>query len=363
MSNDFENSLLKIGLQAAEIADIMNAVPARVRDIIQALNANQIPPLLDSLAYIHVTRNRYVGRGVLLKDCNEIQVELLRQLGLVDVSSWGGKMRHTIVIDTSEEGRIAEGIIRAKIRKLNFKEIRSIIHPIIFWICRDIVVKSKEYILPTTFPNRNMFDYADKPLACRLLNANKLIFTKFKEFADKLVANGLVGLATGFNSNNIWGQEFVFPEETDAILEPLIQGVDISLAAEIESFLKLADERYRALDFLYRYDSQTYQGLGNYQDVENQIISNLRNLGPEIIIAPDTFSKGLGEKVPFIIRDKKAYENALNVFRGTLEDEVNAEMKKICDHSARRTGEAEFEVEKPKLYEEIIEVVGFVCTG
>lgn len=346
MINSLEKALIQVGIETVEIADVVKAVPARVRDIIQGFETDELLRLFNVLIYVHVTRNTYPGRGVLLENCRDTDnVDLLRQLGLVDVSGWA---KHTVVIDTDSGREISEIVLRTKIRKLNFEEIRSTCHPIIFWICRDIVVKSKEYTLPTTFPNSNLFNQADKAVSQRLLSVNNTVFDKFKDFADKLVDAGVVELANGFNSNNIWEKEYVFPEETDAFLEPLIKSFDPGIVTNIESLLKAMDHKYRAIDFLYRYDPQAYQGLGNYRQAANEIIFYLRNLGSSVKVVPETFSKGFREAVPFIILDRKSYENALNDFKRDLVDEMNSGIIGTLNREANYLIEKPTEEEKPK---------------
>lgn len=349
MINNLEKALIQVGIETVEIADVVKAVPARVQDIIQSFEADELSRLLNDLVYIHVTRNTYLGRGVLLENCKDsASVDLLWQLGLVDKEQWGSKIKHTVVRDTTIGRKISEIVLRAKIRALNFNEIRSTFHPITFWICRDIVVKSKKYTLPTTFPNSDPFVQPDEPVSQRLLNTNAFIFNKFKDFADKLVDAGVVELANGFNSNNIWEKEYVFPEETDAFLEPLIKSFDPQIVTKIESLLKAMDHKYRAIDFLYRYDPQAYQGLGNYRQAANEIIFYLRNLGSSVKVVPETFSKGFREAVPFIIWDRNSYENALNDFKKNLVGEMNAKIDEIIE-GLKKTG---FIVTKGKTKEE-----------
>lgn len=360
MKMNLEKVFIQMGVETVEIANVVKAVPARIRDIIQNFETDEVLRLFNVLIYIHVTRNTYPGRGVLLENCKESDsIDLLRQLGLVDMTTWGSKIRHTVVIDTDDGRKISEILLIAKIRALNFNEIRSTCHPIIFWICRDMAVKSKEYTLPTTFPNKDPFNQADRPISWRLLSANNTIFDKFKEFADILVKVGVVGLANGFNSNNIWDKEYVFPEETDAILEPLIKGFDPEIVTKIESLLKAMDHKYRAIDFLYSYDPQAYQGLGNYRQAENEIIFYLRNLGSSVKVVPETFSKGFGEKVPFIILNRKSYKDVLSDFKRDLMNEANVGIKIILTRETNKGAvdikeETVIETKQPKV-KEIIE--------
>ena len=123
----------------------------------------------------------------------------------------------------------------------------------------------------------------------------------------------------------------MFPEETDAILELLIKGFDPQIVTEIESCLKAAYHKYQALDFLCEYKPQAYQGLGNYRQAENEILSYLRDCGSSVKVVPETFSKGFREKVPFIILDRKSYKNTLNDFKKNLVDEMNTKIDEIVD--------------------------------
>mgnify|MGYP000493728129 CR=1 FL=1 len=71
MTNSLEKALIQVGIETVEIADVVKAVPARIRDIIQGFETDELLRLFNALIYIHVTRNTYPGRGVLLENCRD----------------------------------------------------------------------------------------------------------------------------------------------------------------------------------------------------------------------------------------------------------------------------------------------------
>ncbi len=323
--------LAKIGVEKKEISNLIVAIPAKTKELIRGLDADKIVKLIDTLIYIHVARNTYIGKGVLLDNFkSRNSVDLLAQLGLVAVDrAW---RKYDVVIDSDAGKEIAQNILNAKIRALNFADLRSLCHPIVFWLCQEIVVNAKKFALPTSFPNNDMFEIqgGDDSLAKRLLNSNATIYAHFKKFSQELVRHGIVGIAMGYNSTHTWNDEYVFPEETEAILEPLIKGFDPHTLKKVEDLIGTIQCKYKAILFLNNYNPQTYHGADDYEhDVQKEIFTYLHDLSGSISLSRPL---NIEEKVPlFLILDRNEYNKSLDFFKRKISEEFNAGIENILE--------------------------------
>jgi hypothetical protein len=132
------------------------------------------------------------------------------------------------------------------------------------------------------------------------------------------------------------------PEIKDAIAD-FIPG---RLPKEVKQKIDEIKENMFALKFLYQYNPDTYGGLGKYSQVEENILSYLKELKGTIDSSKDLFTSGFSSQMPYMIRDADAYKPKILKFEKELDRQIS-DLFSTVDKSSKKKEKKEEKIPKP----------------
>ena len=346
MSKKLEKVLTEIGVQPNDIPDILACFTPEMLGFIEKLEEGEIREMIEALVQIYIITSFY-KKGALRLDWNEKIVDILSQLELTYIDRVYLKEEGAVdVIDVSDVGSdIATKIIESKIRSPALDKILHTSHPFVFWLCNQIAISKLPFALEGDLlkhPHaRDIDKYLLSPFPTYLIARSKRIADLFKEFVTVLRAWGFVAIGTRYNSQRIEGElDIVFPSETALILKEIFDRLDKNLVKEIDAFGTKVERNYKAWKFLLTYDASSYNGIGDYRDVENEIISYLHTFGNSVVLSDNVTPKGrIGKEKPFVVRNIDVYKKRLKEIEEELIEEVDAWIEDISERITQAKSE------------------------
>lgn len=332
MYQNIEKVLKEMGNSSDNIPEIMKAIPNQVRDILDSLSSEELHELIATLCYIYIAQN-IRDKGVLRSKCkNENSLSLLYQLGFIEEEKWCS----INVVRTSPSGtNISNKILEIKIKEIQPNEFIKF-SPLAKIILLNGIT-NKFLFLPTEFFNKDCFDSffiageSIESFINRLPYCSDPVFSECKLLADELVRRGMGAIADYYvcsHGGRVDEKLYVFSEKIIDVLKVDMEDA-YRISKNIESFGKEMETKYKAIKFLQQYDSQKYEGIGEYRNSSISIIDYLTRLENCVFVTKDVTTTGFGREMPFIIKDPKHYKAGLQQFKVDLINEIEKELERL----------------------------------
>jgi len=313
-----EEALIKMGIKQQDVSIVLELVPKTLFNFEHNYNINDLKKMFETLTYINNTQEMR-KTGVWIEDCpNQDSLDTLSTFKLIDQSKWNG----VPVVKTTNDGEIlSKAIVKQTLDLSALKELFSATPEIILFIIKNYEDTNDGKIFPLVYENNSYVEGGiPQNFLTSLPDYNKKCFDLCKAFFSKAIEKGGACIATYYQSqlkgNKHGDKYYVLYEETrEAIHE--------SIPKELENNLNGIKDNLFSLEFLFKYNPDTYNGLGKFSHIEKNILSYLKDLKNNIISSKDLFTSGFSSQMPYMIRDPDAYKTKVLKFEKELNKQIS----------------------------------------
>jgi hypothetical protein len=337
MGTKIEEALIKLGIGEQNISKILEYVPQIITEYEHNYSVGDLKNMFETLLYIYMAQNiRDEGMWINESNLNRDFIEKLENFRLINRTRGpGGKITSIKTTDAGE--KLSKTIMERKINQNALREMIESTPNMIWKIIQD------RQILPISYPNKSYVQESDEfpqdlqDFLLSLPNHNEKCYNLCKAFCIKAVDEGWACIAHYYVSTSGGGGEereeyyVLSPEVMDAIANIIPQRVP----KELEHRLNEIKDKFCALNFLFHYSPDSYNGLGRYSQVEENILTYLKELTNSIETSKDLFTSGFTSEMPFMISDVDAYESKILKF----EKELNKQLTDLLSETCTQTSE------------------------
>lgn len=313
MSTKIQEALIKLGIEQQNVSEILEHVPQIITDFEHNYSVNDLKKVFETLIYIHIAQNiRDEGMWRDERNCpNRDILDRLVKFGLIDNSHWQNRS-----IQTTDAGeKLSNAIMERKINQTALKEMIESVPQIILGIIQNY------QSLPIIYPNQSYVqNWVEFPqdFLLSLPGYNEKCYNLCKPFYIKAVKEGWACIAHSYVSTRGGEEGKEYYVLSAKIMDAIADVIPQRIPKELEQRVNEIKDKFCALKFLFHYSPDSYNGLGRYSQVEENIISYLKELTNSIDTSKDLFTSGFSSQMPFMIRDADAYKTKILKFEKEL---------------------------------------------